>query len=428
MSQLSSPSGPQRPEPTGQASGAEPAWAGAGRMPAAYEPMDDEIDLIDLVKVIWRSRWLIIGLTLLAVVAAAAFTLTRERMYESSAVFAVQTEGLGPALTAGNQQGTRYTVGMLTTLLKSRELAERVLEAENLTTRWGLPERFDALKRLQNRLKVSANDRDQVITVSFSDPDPVLARDVVAAYVEHFVEMANEINVTAEDQMLAFIEERLSEVEQQLAEAEQNLRDFQVRYQITSLEDQTQQLVAAYGQVQDRIRLLNVELTGKLSYLGERSPEVREMQNRLEELHRQLTVLEGGGRVIRTDLLEGRIDVGEVMVTAFGLQDIPDLRLQLAQLEREARAQRDLYQLLRQRREVARIEASRKLNIAQVIDPPRVPEQPLSRRFVLNVAIAGFLGVFVSMMLAFILEYFRSREWDEATLKELPFIAALKRG
>lgn len=427
MSQSYPPSNPHQAEPSRPTPAPAPAWAPGG-VPVAYEPMDDEIDLIDLVRVIWRSRRLIIGLTLLAVLAAATFTLLRARMYESSAVFAVQTDALGSALGTGQAGATRYNMGMLSTLLKSRELAERVIDAQNLTTRWGLTERVEALKRLHDHLKVSANDRDQVITVSFADPDPVLARDVVAAYVDHFVEMANEINVTAEDQMLAFIEERLREVEEQLAEAERNLRDFQVRYQITSLEEQARQLVQAYAEVQDRIRLLNVELTGKLSYLGERSPEVRELQNRLQELHRQLAVLEGGGRVIRTDLPEGRVEVGETIVSAFGLQDVPDLRLTLTQLEREARLQRELYELLRQRREVARIEASRKLNIARVIDPPRVPEKPLSRRLVLNVALAGFLGVFVSMMLAFVIEYFRSREWDEATLKELPFIAALKRG
>ena len=86
-----------------------------------------------------------------------------------------------------------------------------------------------------------------------------------------------------------------------------------------------------------------------------------------------------------------------------------------------------MYELLRQQHESARLDASRKLNIVQLIDPPLIPDRPVSRGLVLNVALAGFVGAFMAIMLAFIGEFLRQRAQDEPAVQELPFLRRFRK-
>ena len=93
--------------------------------------------------------------------------------------------------------------------------------------------------------------------------------------------------------------------------------------------------------------------------------------------------------------------------------------------------------MLRQRYEEMRItEAMEAANVA-VLDPAIVPQNPVKPRKMLNVAIAGFLGIFVGVGLAFVLEFldttFKSPDEIESylglpILGRMPSAELLRRG
>lgn len=64
-------------------------------------------------------------------------------------------------------------------------------------------------------------------------------------------------------------------------------------------------------------------------------------------------------------------------------------RSETERARRGIRRGRKMYELLGQQYEAARLDASRKVNITCLIDPPEVPHEPASRGLVLNVALAG---------------------------------------
>lgn len=373
--------------------------------PTQFSYAADEIDLFDLVKVVWRARRLIVGLTLAAMLVASALTMTRERTYESRAVFVVQ----GQQLSVGLNQGPVHNTATLATILRSRVLAETVVDNLQLTEQWGGLTRSAAIKRLQDGVSVNANERDGIVTVTFVDTNPELARDVVAAYVTHFEDLATELNISEADRVVEFAQQRLASVETQLRSAETALRDFKEQYGIVDFAQQTATLVEAHAALNEQIRLLTVELTGKRAYLADNHPEIQDLVSRIAELERQREIIELG-------------DAQDTLDVTFGLSQVPTLSIELERLEREVRVQRDMYELLRQEYESARLEASRKLNIARLIDPPQVPDQPMSRGVVLTVALAGFAGAFGAIMLAFVFEFFRQRAKDERAVEELPFL------
>lgn len=373
--------------------------------PAEFSYAADEIDLLDLVRIVWQSRRLIVGLTLLAAIIGFAATVVGERTYESRAVFVVQ----GQQLSTAQEQGPLYSTATLASLLNSRVLAEAVVDNLQLTSRWDNLDRANAVRRLQEAVSISANERDGIVTVKFADTDPVLARDIVAAYVTEFEALANELNLSEASRVVTFTQERLAAVEAQLQAAEEALRAFRDQHGIVDFEQQTAALIEAHAAVTDQIRVLTVELSGKRAYLNEQHPEVQDLVGRIEELERQRLAIERGQ------------EVAELGVR-FGLNAVPALSIELRRLEREAERQGEMYDLLRQQYEAARLDASQNTIRTRLIDPPQVPDQALGRGVSLAVVLSAFVGAFGGLVLAFALEFFRQRAQDEQAVQELPFL------
>lgn len=380
-------------------------------MHSAPEPLryaDDEIDLLDLIKVVWRSRLLIVASAVLAVLAALLFTMTRERTYESRAVFILER----PSGVSASQSAATSTAA-LASVLRSRVLAEAVVDELELTLRWQGASRSQALRRLQDNLSVEVNDRDGIVTVKFSDPNPVLARDVIEAFIVRFQVVVSQLLGDDAIRAMADAETRMLAAQSDLQASEAALQRFTEEYGIVNLQQQTSLLVEAHAALTEQIRALTVELSGKQTYLSESDAEVQDLLARIAELERQRQALEVG-------------EVSETLGIKFGLNDAPALAIELERLQREVRVQRELYERLRQQYEAARIEASATLDVARVIDPPQVPDAPVSRRLALSVALAGFLGVFVGVMSAFVLEFFRQRAQDDEAVRELPFLSRFR--
>lgn len=474
----------------------------------------DEIDLLDLVKVVWRARWTIVAVTIIAVIAASAFTLTKERVYESRAVFAIQKQTVPTGMGGSNE--AQQSFGVLAGMLNSRQLAETVVDSLALTDVWEHSRRDRAVKQLRNNLSIQVNASDSIITISFEDTDPVLARDIVASYVNLFEAQTHDLTAADAEHSVKVTGERLAEAEVELAEAEDALRRFQESYGIVSFSQQTQSLVNAHATLTDRIRTLTVELTGKRSYLTDRDPEVQQLLSRIAELERQALAVQfgtdagsratgagliagadsaanngansagliagadpgvrsdqafggdpglgsdpgfrsdpglgsdprantglntretalNGGRVdgygLRSDTTDNTstattgadtaTDIPGLNNLNFGLQQVPGISMELQRLEREVTIKRDMYELLRQQYEVARLDASRHVSITRLIDPPEVPTEPRSRGLALNVALAAFVGAFAALMLAFIGEFLRQRAQDDDVVRDLPFL------
>src|SRR5690606_11668697 len=332
--------------------------------------------------------------------------LTRERTYESVAVFVLERP-------ASVTQNVTTSTAALVSVLRSRMLAEAVVDELQLPSRWDGVSRSQAVRRLQENVTIDVNDRDGIVTVKFKDPNPALARDVVQTYITQFEAVARQLVADEAQRATAAAEPRLSAVAADLRAAEAALQSFKEQYGIVDLVQQTALLVEAHAAVVDQIRALSAELSGKQAYLPADDPEVQELVARIAALERQRQALEEGA----ADGSQG---------SKFGLNDAPMLALELERLEREVRVQRELYQSLRQQYEAARLEAEATITVARLIDPPQVPEEPASRRLLLHVAMAGLLGVFVGVMAAFVIEFLRQRAQDEDAVRELPFLSRFR--
>jgi uncharacterized protein involved in exopolysaccharide biosynthesis len=86
-------------------------------------------------------------------------------------------------------------------------------------------------------------------------------------------------------------------------------------------------------------------------------------------------------------------------------EELPDQELRLARLERAVRVSENIYLLLLEKYQEARINEVMELGNISIIDNALAPDEPIKPRKILNLAIGGILGLMLGVMLVFFLEY-----------------------
>lgn len=132
------------------------------------------------------------------------------------------------------------------------------------------------------------------------------------------------------------------------------------------------------------------------------SNETRSVNPVYQNLVADLALLETDSMLYasRLDALRAQIEIAEEW-----LNDLPQKELSLAKLMRDQNVTEQIYLLLRNRYEEIRIAEAMQTADVMVVDPSIVPHKPIKPRKMLNVAIAAFLGLFVGVGLAFVLEF-----------------------
>ena len=87
------------------------------------------------------------------------------------------------------------------------------------------------------------------------------------------------------------------------------------------------------------------------------------------------------------------------------LEELPDKELRLARLERAVRVSENIYLLLLEKHQEARINEVMEFGDIRIIDKALAPEAPIKPNKKLNLAIGGILGLMAGVMLAFFGEY-----------------------
>ena len=148
--------------------------------------------------------------------------------------------------------------------------------------------------------------------------------------------------------------------------------------------------------IQGQITAQEVQLQVMSSYLSPDNPELSRVRSSIEELKKQLYLLEsgkGGKGMLPGDRLH------PAMVT------VPKLALDYGRLLRELKVQETLYALLTSQLEQAKLAEARDTPTVQVLDQAIPAERKSKPRILLNTIIAGVLALFVGIFLAFFLEY-----------------------
>jgi len=384
---------------------------------------EDEVTLLDYWRVIRKRRRLIGGLCVSAVLAALAVSLLLPKIYESTATLlpsldSKEGSGLGALLAATGAGGAAQSLGfslpgapvtptdIFVSMLKSRIMADSVIERFDLKALYQAKTMQDARKALQDNTRISIS-KEKVIKIIVEAESPQLAADIANFYVSNLDRLNQTLNVSKVGQNRKFIEGRLAETQANLVKTEETLKDFQTRNKTVAVETQSKAMIEAAAMIQGQIMAQEVQLQVMRGYLSPDNPELSRVRSSVEELKKQLSLLEsgkGGKGMLPGDRLH------PAMIT------VPGLALEYGRLLRELKVQETLYALLISQYEQAKLSEARDTPTVQVLDAAIPAEMKSKPSITLNVIIGGLLALFVGIFLAFFLEYLeriRARQAEE---------------
>jgi uncharacterized protein involved in exopolysaccharide biosynthesis len=226
---------------------------------------DDEISLLDLFSVLWQRRRMIISVTIIAMIGIIIFSvislvLPSEKSplpnkYTPKALMLIDDKsssgggGLASMLNASgmgslaslagvNIPGNTSNSQLAVFLIGTNTLLDSIVDEFNLIDRYKIKKspRGNSRKKLKKILKADSDEKSGVLTISFTDKDPVLAKNVVnycTAFLEkRFDELGLDKNKIEKENLelnLAATLLDVQELEEESRKLEQSVNSFSGR-------------------------------------------------------------------------------------------------------------------------------------------------------------------------------------------------------
>lgn len=371
--------------------------------------LEDEINLLDYLIVLAKRKWLIIGVTLSTAIIATIISLKTPPIYsaetrillpqsQSSASQLLSQFG-GMAGLAGGAIGVKTSNDLYIGLLRSRTILDRIIDRFNLMELYKAKHREDTRQAIAGALKAQDDKKSGIITIGVEDKDPKMAADIANAFVEELKNFTQGLAVTEASQRRLFFEEQLKDVKVSLIKAEEDMKSFQEKTGVLQVESQASIVIGAIASLRAQIAAKEVELKVIRTYLTSRNPDLQKTEEALNGMKVELAKLETKGTGHNPDTL---MPTGRV----------PEIGTEYVRKLRDLKFNETLYQLMVQQYEAAKLDEARDAAIIQVIDkavPPHKRIKPKRRQMVLIAATTGF---FMSVFLAFFVEFIKKSSSD----------------
>ena len=165
-------------------------------------------------------------------------------------------------------------------MLKSRTVADRLIERFGLQKLYDRPTLVDTRRVLEQRTAIS-HGRDGIITVQFEDTDAARAAEIANAYIDELYKLTQTLAVTEAGQRRLFLEKQLKLTRDALADAEVELKKTQEATGLIKLDEQGRAIIDAVAKLRAQIAAKEVEAATMRSFATERNPAYIRTQQEL---------------------------------------------------------------------------------------------------------------------------------------------------
>ncbi|MFS0753675.1 XrtA system polysaccharide chain length determinant [Noviherbaspirillum sp. 1P10PC] len=196
--------------------------------------MEETINqVLFLLKGVWKYRWHAVIVAWAIAIAGWVRVYTLPDDYQASARVFVDTQSILKPLMAGmtTLPNVEQQVSIMSRTLLSRPNVEKVMRMVDLDIRAKTPkEKEELLNDLMKQIRIVGTGRDDIYTLSYSDENPRVAKDVVQALLTIFVEGSFGDKKNDSDKAIQFLDEQIKNYETKLVAAENALKDFKIKH------------------------------------------------------------------------------------------------------------------------------------------------------------------------------------------------------
>lgn len=215
-----------------------------GMTPILSAPEQTELGLGEVVRVVSRRRWVLLGIMAAALALAFAWTRLVTPRYSAEALVLVDPQEPGIASIESVARGLtadEATVQSEMWILSSRALAERVIRRLKLDGdpefSGGIDAGFDpaqveseVIDRFLDRLDVHPQENSRVISVSFSAWQPRRAAEIVNTLTDEYLLSGLEAKYEATRRASGWLNSRVAELQDEVEQAESKVEALRRRY------------------------------------------------------------------------------------------------------------------------------------------------------------------------------------------------------
>lgn len=358
-------------------------------------PKTANVDLLDLGILLVRHRLIIVRVFLLFIVVGTLVILLLPPYYTAQTKFlppereqSVANSMLGQlgqlaAIVPGNI-GIKNPTDVYVTMLKSRTVADALIDKFNLRRVYGKKYLVDARLKLEDMTNVTPG-KDTVITISVDDRDPVRAAALANAYIDEL----RKLNQSEVSRRREFFAKELVNAKDQLAEAEIALKSTEETTGVIQLDAQSKAMIEGLATLRARIIARQAELSQLRAYYTDQNRRVIALEHELGSLRSQLASLKNSDTAPPGQPKE---EITTAKLPALGLQYIRRFR--------DVKYYETVYEILAKQYEIAKLDEARESPMV-VIDPAVKPEKRskpkrlllISVLFLVSIVCAGLAAV-----------------------------------
>ncbi|MDO9080167.1 MAG: polysaccharide biosynthesis tyrosine autokinase [Desulfuromonadales bacterium] len=412
----------------------------------------EEVHLTDYLHVILRRRRIFLILFLTIFSGVALYTFLMKPIYGANSTLYVKDD-------KGSKGGVLGELALLNSsnpldaeieILKSRTNAEEVVKRLSLDQQSGQELSFNAtVDGLRKAIKVSeVGKKTNIINVSYTNTDPILARDIVNTLVQVYLDQSLSSKTEEASRTVTFIEEQLHGTRDELERSEKNLQSYKSTTGVVKLDTEAEELIKKLSDIEkeraavilqrkqtefaltalqeaarkgeiyapvgfrddpqisamaNRLTDLAVQKGALISGNTENHPQVKALQSQIDELQRKI---QSTYETARRNLGRQEISIAQqIKEYEDKLRTLPAAERDLAGLMRFSKVNADIYTFLLQKHEEARIAKASTISNIKVVDPAITPDNPLKPQKKKNLLLGLLLGLMAGVGAVFFIEY-----------------------
>ena len=248
---------------------------------------EEEINLLELLRVVVRNLPLIVKITTAAVVLSVLYSLTLKNVYTAKAtLLPPQKESGGGASAllasmggglAGLAGGLGGSADLYLGLLKSRTVTDAVIKRLDLANEFKSKNADSTRAALQGLVKFQAG-KDGIITITVDYGDPVKAALLANTFIDELQKKSQQLNLTKASTERSFLEKRLVVVKLDLKAAEDEMKSFQEKNKTIKADSQAAAAIEGIARLQAEVVSKEVQLAAMRNSMTDESAEVRRPQ------------------------------------------------------------------------------------------------------------------------------------------------------
>ena len=411
------------------------------------EIQENEIDLREYINVLLKRKGIIILIFLIAVITAALVSyFYLKPVYEASTILMISKPKYQVELEPKIQTQFTPEVSLATyeSLIKDREIEKEVIKKLNLDQ----PPYELTPDSLQGMITIESLKNINLIKLNLQAGDPKLAKDIANIWAGLFVEKNKDLNLQESKEAQRFIEEQLKISNQNLSTIEEEIREFDETNKIKIMDNEIkgktakalnydlrladiklslqkekamkEQVIIALNE-QDKVVKLSKSITNdqffhqlmsnitngnfsdiNLSYVSEETNPI------YYDLVQQLISTDISINSLQAEEKQLKENIDDYWERIENLkQELAQEKLTQSRLEREYNTAKGVYDVLSQKNEEVKIAVATESGLVKIASLAYEPRFPIKPNKKLNILIAGVLGLFVGIFVAFFLEFWQ---------------------